>query len=55
MTGGGSLATDVTLSIANGGVGTTQLANSGATAGTYGDAGNAKQGSQTEKQKAATQ
>ena len=40
MTGGGSLASDVTLSIANGGVGSVQLANSGATAGTYGDAGN---------------
>lgn len=40
MTGGGPLSADVTLSIANSGVGTTQLANSGATAGTYGDAGN---------------
>jgi hypothetical protein len=38
MTGGGPLSTDVTLSIANGGVGTTQLASSGATPGTYGDA-----------------
>jgi len=40
MTGGGPLSADVTLSIANGGVGTAQLAASGATAGTYGDAGN---------------
>lgn len=38
MTGGGPLSTDVTLSIANGGVGTTQLASSGATPGTYGNA-----------------
>jgi len=38
MTGGGPLSADVTLSIANGGVGTTQLASSGATAGTYGNA-----------------
>jgi len=40
MTGGGSLASNVTLSIANGGVGTAQLAASGATPGSYGDAGN---------------
>ena len=40
MTGGGPLSADVTLSIANGGVGTTQLAATGATAGTYGDATN---------------
>ena len=40
MEGGGPLSADVTLSIANGGVGTTQLAASGAAAGTYGDAGN---------------
>jgi hypothetical protein len=40
MTGGGPLSADVTLSIANGGVGTVQLAASGATAGTYGDGTN---------------
>ena len=40
MTGGGPLSADVTLSIANGGVGTAQLAASGATAGTYGDGTN---------------
>ena len=40
MTGGGPLSADVTLSIANGGVGTTQLAATGATAGTYGNATN---------------
>ena len=38
MSGGGPLSADVTLSIAAGGVGTTQLAASGATAGTYGNA-----------------
>ena len=36
LTGGGSLANNVTLSVANGGIGTTQLATSGAAAGTYG-------------------
>ena len=36
MTGGGQLTGNVTLSIANGGVGTTQLASSGVTPGTYG-------------------
>ena len=40
MTGGGTLSSDVTLSIANAGVGTAQLAVSGATAGTYGDGDN---------------
>jgi hypothetical protein len=40
MTGGGALSSNVTLSIANGGVGPTQLANSGVTAGVYGDATN---------------
>ena len=40
MTGGGPLSADVTLSIANGGVGATQLAATGATAGTYGNATN---------------
>jgi hypothetical protein len=38
MTGGGQLTGNVTLSIANGGVGTTQLASSGVTPGTYGTA-----------------
>lgn len=36
LTGGGTLAADVTLAIANGGVGFIQLADSGVTAGTYG-------------------
>ena len=36
MTGGGPLATDITLSVAVGGIGTSQLAASGATPGTYG-------------------
>ena len=40
MTGGGQLTSDVTLSIANDGVGTAQLASSGATPGTYGDGDN---------------
>ena len=38
MTGGGQLTGNVTLSIANGGVGSTQLASSGVTPGTYGTA-----------------
>lgn len=40
MTGGGQLTSNVTLSIANGGVGTTQLAISGVTPGSYGTATN---------------
>jgi hypothetical protein len=40
MTGGGALSSNVTLSIANGGVGSTQLAASGVTSGVYGDATN---------------
>jgi hypothetical protein len=38
MTGGGALTGNVTLSIANGGVGSVQLANSGVTSGVYGTA-----------------
>ena len=38
LSGGGQLSSDVTLSIAPGAVGTTQLAPTGVTAGTYGDA-----------------
>ena len=41
LTGGGQLTSNVTLSVAVGGIGPTQLANTGVTAGTYGDAGNA--------------
>ena len=40
LQGGGQLANNVTLSIAPGGVGSTQLANSGVTPGSYGDATN---------------
>ena len=40
MTGGGALTGNVTLSIANGGVGSAQLAASGVTSGVYGDATN---------------
>ena len=40
MTGGGALTGNVTLSIANGGVGSTQLAASGVTSGVYGNATN---------------
>ena len=38
LTGGGQLSSNVTLSIAPGGVGTTQLAATGVTPGVYGDA-----------------
>jgi hypothetical protein len=38
MTGGGQLSSNVTLSIANGGVGSAQLASSGVTPGVYGTA-----------------
>ena len=40
MTGGGALSTNVTLSIANGGVGSAQLAASGVSSGTFGDTAN---------------
>jgi len=43
LTGGGALSSNVTLSIAAGGVGTTQLTTSGVTAGVYGDATNVPQ------------
>lgn len=41
LTGGGQLTSNVTLSVAVGGIGPTQLANTGVAAGTYGDASNA--------------
>lgn len=40
LTGGGALSSDVTLAIAAGGVGPSQLAATGVVAGTYGDATN---------------
>ena len=43
MTGGGALSSNVTLSIATGGVSTTQLSATGVTAAVYGDATNVPQ------------
>lgn len=43
LTGGGQLTTNVTLSVGAGGIGTTQLANTGVTPGVYGDATNTPQ------------
>jgi hypothetical protein len=40
LTGGGQLSSNVTLSVANGGITGTQLNNTGVTAGSYGDATN---------------
>ena len=43
LTGGGQLSTNVTLSVAPGGIGPTQLAATGVTPGVYGDSGNVPQ------------
>ena len=43
LTGGGQLSSNVTLSVAPGGIGPTQLAATGVTPGVYGDSGNVPQ------------